>query len=472
VVPAPSPRSRAASGVIGKGAPTFVETAGRDGGWVVFCQAREDTDKNGAIEVSVNQNGMLAGDRMQRFLAIGSGDGEAIDELAAWDPSGKWIVVRRSGSLTLVDTWTRKETDLLALGADPDADRLSYREHRALSFDGAGTNLLYLGKRDGVVRGVVHALGAHTEHVIDPGLPNVWRAALDRSGHWASFLGYSNEMGAKSWPAPRAEGAPPCRAPIDRYNAWVGRGETPVRTLAATTENKAVLAQSFVMALGEARVLREPDGRLLLQRAGKNTELSSAQCGAKILHADAARTRLLVACATPKGRPKLEIVGVGERVELGVDIALAPEDRAPAEPVRLVPVYPGTASALVDLEQKKLVPLKDGDVIIVTHAALALVRRGKRLLVVGAEAKERDLALEVDTLPDTITNGALAVASPFVIDLSTANPVLGKTTGRPLALAPDGQVLVAKSRTPEGLFDGPLEWKRPIPSHPPPPLKN
>lgn len=435
----------------------------------MFCQAREDTDKNGAIEVSVAPNGTLSGDRMQRFLAIGSGDGEAIDELSAWDATGKWIVVRRAGSLSLVDTITRKETDLLALGADVDADRLSFREHRALSFDGAGTKLLYLRKRDGVLSGVVHALATHTEHSIDPGLPNVWRASLDRSGHWAAFLGYSNQEGAKSWPAPRADGPPPCRSPVARYDAWVGRGETPVKTLAAIGENKAVLAQSFVLGLGEDRVLREPDGRLVLQRAGKTSELSPAQCGAKILHADARRTRLLVACTTPKGRPKLEIVGPGERVELGVDIASAPEDRGPGEPQRLVPVYPGTSAALVDLEQKKLVRLTDGDVVVATQAALALVRRGKRLLVIDADGKERDLALETDALPDTVTNGSLAIVAPFVVELSAANPVLGKSTGRPLALAPDGQVLVAKGSTAEGLFEGPLEWKRPIPSPSPKP---
>jgi hypothetical protein len=429
---------------------------------VVFCQAREDSDKNGSLEIGIHANGSFSGDRLQRHLAIGSGEGEAIDELSAADPTGRWLVIRKPGSLTLLDSWSKKTTDLLGLGADPDNDRSSFREHRALSFDGMGTSLLYLARRDDKTRAVVRVLASEKEHVIDPGLSNVWRAELDHDGLWAAFAGFASDAGSKSWPAPKADGPAPCRSPLARYSAWLPKADPVVRTLASATADSATSAPGFVITLGKGWVVREPDGRLLLRKDGKDSELSPAKCGAKILHADARRTRLVVACTTPKGRPLVEIVGVGERHELGVDIASAPEDKKVGASDRLFALYPGTSSALVDLELAKLHKLHDGDIVITTRGARALVRRGKKLFVIDVErASEDELAAETETWPDVVVNGALAAVSPWVVKLDATQPLLGRVTGRPLALAPDGQVLVAPARGDQGVLEGPFEWKRP-----------
>ncbi len=441
----------------------MVEAVARDAGWVVFCQARQDSDQNGELRTGVGHSGKLEGDRLTRFLAIESGEGEAIAALAASDPTGRWLVIQRDGGpLILFDSLTHKETELP--GVDARNDRLPFSPHRSLSFDASGSELLYLTSREGKALSIVRSLPNGSEHAIDPGAENVWRAELDTSGSWAMFRSLPDGSTSKSWPAPPANEAPQCRSPVEHYSAWQGNGTQPTWRLAKIADDVATEVPGFVIPFGRAWVIRESDGRLLLRQDGKDTEVASAKCGARILHADAMRQRLIVACTAPKGRPGVEIVGVGTRIDLGVDVALASDDRAPDEPTRLFALYPGATTALVDLEKGKLVPLEDGDIVVTTHEALALVRRGRKLVVVDASQRsERELEVETDPLPDTFESHGVAVVSPWVVDLERAKPLLGRVKGRALAVSPDGRVLVAQTSDGDvdSLASGPLAWRVP-----------
>jgi hypothetical protein len=70
------------------------------------CQAREDTDRDGKLAVRYGPRGELEGDAMRSYFVLGAGPGEAIDGLAAYDPTGRYVVVVVDGKLWLIDAVT------------------------------------------------------------------------------------------------------------------------------------------------------------------------------------------------------------------------------------------------------------------------------------------------------------------------------------------------------------------------------
>jgi hypothetical protein len=90
------------------GTPGFVRllAAAPSGAWVILCQARADTDKDGSIDVQTGHHGEYFGDELAPYFIRGAGEGEALDAFVAVDPTSRWIVVIRNGSMQLVDTAT------------------------------------------------------------------------------------------------------------------------------------------------------------------------------------------------------------------------------------------------------------------------------------------------------------------------------------------------------------------------------
>jgi hypothetical protein len=174
---------------------------------------------------------------------------------------------------------------------------------------------------------------------------------------------------------------------------------------------------------------------------------------------------LVIACTGPKGRPKLELVGPGFRQELGIDVGAWNDDRPAGKSARLVALYPGNEVTLLDLDQKKLIPLESGDRVAAIWQTRALVRRKRGLVLYDVVSGERR-ALSGTTLPlaESITNNQYAAVAPLVVDLSQAR-VLGRIDGRPLAIAPDGRVAIADGGSADGtrLAMGPMVWHSPTP---------
>jgi hypothetical protein len=456
--------SRAPEGEIGTAHPLTVEAVGTDGGWTCFCQARADTDGDGRVEVRVGPRGELSGDRLERYFALGSGEGEPIEELAAVDPTGRWVVLRRAGKLVLFDTVSRRESELS--DADARNDELPFRQHRSLSFDGSGSLLAYLSTKRGAV---VRTLATGQESLIDPGPGDVWRLELDFGGRFLllrSITSDTNGDHRMTWPAPVAKAPAPCRAPLSTYAAWVGHGDTPTLELAPASGGPARARPGFVAALGDATVERENDGRLVLRDGTAVSELAPAACGARVVHADRERHLLVVACARPKGRPKLWLVGAGERLDLRVSLSAAGSDRPPGPPSRLVALYPGSDTLLLDLETRRSVKVNGGGMVLATHGTVALVRRKRVLLLVdGTDGSERVLAGDLSPSLESFANGAVAFAAPWVVSLE-AGKVLGRIEGRAYALAPNGRALVARGGDADAdrLAVGPLAWLSPVAS--------
>jgi hypothetical protein len=424
--------------------------------------------------VRVGQSGRLSGDALESYLAVGAGAAEHIDELLAFDASGRFVVVRRNDRALLFDTRTGKNTDLTALGADTRDDALPYRNHRTLAFDAAGRHLLYVRGRGAKARAVVRDLATGTEAVIDPGAGDVWRAELDPSGRWVVLRMIANDTngdGKLEWPAPEARSNDwRCHGPVPSYAAWIDRGDTPEVRIAPATGGTATPIAGFVAPFGKALIVRDANGALWLRRSARHrVRLSDAKCGARVLDADVAHRLVLVACTAPKGRPKLELVGAGYHQSLNDDLASLDFDHWPKLlPRRLFAFYPGSDTAVLDFETRKVALLDPGDQVVLTAGTRVLVRRGRQLVLHDvASGDETVLPGKTAALPDLLRAGTDAFVTPLVVDVA-AGKELGKISGRPLALASDGRALVAQGRDADAtqLAVGPLAWETPsAPTH-------
>jgi hypothetical protein len=218
----------------------------------------------------------------------------------------------------------------------------------------------------------------------------------------------------------------------------------------------------FVAAWGTDLLSRKDDGSLYLA----DREIAPADCGAHVLFGDATRKLALVACSEAEGRPPLELVGAGVRVKLDADVAHLDSDHESSLGRRLVPVYPGANAALVDLRERKLQRLEAGDIIVAVDGDAALVRHGRHLVHLRAGNAPRTLNGELPELPFTAVGLHHAAVTPFVVHIASGE-VLGTFSGRPLAVSPEGRVLLAHTDGDgEHLAIGPLRWtaaERPSP---------
>jgi hypothetical protein len=458
----------APAGSIGTHHPLLVEATAADGRWVVLCQAREDTDGDGRVAVRVGPRGELLGDRLSSYLVVGTGPGEAVDELLGSDPTGRWLVLRQRQRVLLRDTRTQRSVDLTALGADTRADRLRYRPHRTLSFDRLGSRLLYVRRRGQATEVVVRQLESGTETLVDPGPGVLWRAELDAQGQWAivhMLVDDTNGNGRLDWPVPPAEqNRWRCTGPIPQLFAWQGRGDTPVIRVAPSSGGATQLVTGFVAPFGSGLLEREPGGRLMLRDASQRSrQLASAKCDARVVHADPTRGLVVAACSGATGRPPLVLLGPGYHQDLSLEVAPHNHHRWPQDTPRLLPLYPGQDTALLDLDRRVVHRLRPGDGVIATSGPRALLRRSRSLLIFdGLTGREHRLPGRTAVLPDVLHTDPIAVVSPLVVDVR-AGRLLGKVTRRPLAASRSGQVLVAEGGDPNAqqLALGPLRWVDP-----------
>lgn len=467
--PAPAPPTPVATGPLGGATPVIVEAAAGDASWIATCAATTDTNGDGKIGVDVGKAGALSGDTLSPSLLIGDAAPEPVDEIAAFDGTGRYLVVKKSGKLVLVDAHARTETTLD--GADVRDDATPYAPHRAVSFDATGSRLMFV--RRGTPRSdvVVRDLATGKEAHVDPGPGKLWRAELSPDGQLVvlrMIVDDTNKNGKLGWPVPeRKKNDWRCHGPIPTYSAWLDRGDTPVVEIAPSSGGKARRVDGFVAPFAGAALVRDKNDRLLLDRgASPPVELADGKCAAHVLHADPARGLLVAACSGEKLRPPVEILGQGVRQATGFDLGAAPSDAWPdAEPQRLFAFQPGADTALVDLDEQSVHLLRRGDRVAATWGALALVQRGRSLLIYDADKKtETALAGSVQADADPRRNGPVAVVAPLVVDLA-APRLLGRVDHAPLAVARDGRVLVAEGgdATASQLAVGPLRWVTPEP---------
>lgn len=445
-----------------------LERASRDGHWVSLCVARNDSNGDGRLTTSSGPRGELRGDAFERFL-VAPGEELAIDGLVGADTSGRYALVLQRGALVLWDAESRKSLDLSALGADARLSAQSFAELRSVDFDRQSRRLLYVKRGDTGARIVIRSLDDGSERQLDPGPGSIWRARFDPGGAFVVvelINEDSNKNGRFDFPAPLLPAPRPCSATPGHYRTWIDRGDRPTTVLVPLSGGTPVVEPELVMPLGEALLLRDASGALLLSRAGKKRVLEPAACKGRIVHADIERELFVVGCAQKKtGKVSLELVTRGERKPLGIELASVELDREVSEAPRLVALYPGLETALLDTDRRELIALKTSDVVLATRGTRALVRRGNTLLVYDADSRtEQALTVTLDRYPRLLLTPPFVFISPALVNLDTG-ALVGLSTARPLALSSEGQLLLSEVEADGadrgGIARGPLHWQTP-----------
>lgn len=461
-------------GDIGSSGPVQLLAASTSGAWVALCDGVEKTAK----------------------LVLGSGSGEAIDDVLAQASTGRYVVVSQGGVTLLVDAVTGTRVNLSELGADVRRARADYAEHRTLSFDARGQYFAYLRKQAGGSHIVLRALEAGVEQVASPGAGEVFRLKLSADARYVTFDALredTNHNGKLDWPAPeepaRKHACDKPSFPRFRSFAYQGRGDAVTRAVLSREAGAVRDVPELVTPLGPSLLVREADGSLRLDQGGKRSPLAPASCAGRVLFADGERGLVLAACAPPPPPPKKRraaasppaggkrevwLFGSGYAKNLQRELYETATDRDAVVGARLVPLYAGSDASVLDLERRELSPLPAGSRVLASNGAQALIWRGNDLHRYDALTKqELRLAHGVLKNPELLQAGSSVLLSPFVI-LGCDGPAL-HSPGRPLALSTSGFVLTAASGAPAaggppGAIHGPLHWvdaKVPPPDGPP-----
>lgn len=440
--------------------PLKLLAASNTAAWVAFC----DGEPSGAK------------------LVLGSGPGEPIDQLLAQDPQGRYVVTSRDGVVELVDAFTLARVDLSELGVDARRARLDYSQHRTLRFDAGGRYLAYVRRSHGgasTPQIVLRTLATGSERIFASGVTDVFRLELSADARYIVFEGLredTNHNGKLDWPAPEETAAKDACGPgLPRFRSfgYQGRGDALTRRLITVESSSVADTPDLVTPLGQSLLVREADGALRLERGGKRSELLPASCGGRVLFADSDRGLVLATCAPPppkhprkgvalappSGKREVWLLAAGSAKKLPGELYETSIDRQAQTGIRLVPLYPGAESALVDLERRELLPLPAGSRVVASVGSRALIWREGDLYGFDAESKrEEQLARGVQKSPDLFDAGGTVLLTPFVV-IGAKGPAL-PSPPRALAVSAPGFVLTASGTASlgDGAIEGPLRW--------------
>ncbi len=453
--------------------PVSVLAADPEARWLAYCSAEADTDGDGQVSVDFAPSGALAGDLFSAKLMIGEKPSVPIESYFDADPTGRFVLVQSEGHVVLFDSATSTRTDMTELGADCRIDLDDRPGHRAFAFSSDGGRMAYLRRKKGKLDVVVRALETGAETAFDPGVSEIFRVAFDAMDTRLVLDAValdSNKNGRFDWPFPLAKAPKPaCTGPVRRLGARYRTGDATVALALELAGGSLRQIPDLVTFLDEGPVIRRASGELVLDPGtSKPALLATSQCGGRVLFADASKNLLLLGCPGTKapGRAEVELVARGYLKRLGVAVQPTELDARAVREQRLVPLYPGGDTLLIDLARRETHLLKPSDLVIHIFETRALVRRRDRLFVFDVETRsELELEVTLDALPYVLTQGRFAVVTPAVVDVG-AGALVGVTRERPLALSRSGQLLVAAGGGPsaERLARGPLTWKAPEPA--------
>jgi hypothetical protein len=443
---------------------TLIEQANRDARWVALCRVQSDESKTATTNADHRE-------AVERVLITPK---EELD-IDAWlgaSPNGRYLLLLQSGALTLWDSETRTSVDLSALGADARLSAETNAHVRVLDFDAQSEHLLYVRRNANGSRAVLRTLSDGSERELDTGPGEIWRARFDPSSAFVTLQmisADSNRNGKLDFPAPLLAAPPPCGDDLVHFRIWEGRGDRAETVLLPLSGSAPIHEPNLVISIADARLLRDENGALLLERAGKKRVLEPAECKGRIVYADALRELFIVGCAQKKktGHVSLELVTREGRKPLDLELASVELDRDVGDSARLIALYPGADTLLFDADRNELIKLQPGDSVLATVRSRALIRRGNALFFYDADTRsESALPGQLDKYPDIFRALPFVFISPLLIDLDTAQ-VVGVTKRRPLALSAGGQLLIGETDADGPSWArGPLRWLTPAPLTP------
>jgi hypothetical protein len=448
--------------------PVLLAAADPERRWLALCQAREDSDGDGAITVTVGMQGELGGDALRGYFVLGGGPGEPIDSFAGADPTGRHVALVQNGRLWLLDVVTGDRHDLSSQGADPRDDARAFLPHRAVAFSADSRHMLYFRGPPARQEVVLRTLGTNTETAIPPGEGLVWRASFEGSGALVRLhvvTEDTNRNGKLDWPAPELAGQRMrCPASITRFPVREHPGDRPLVRLVPVAGGTPLDGPHHVVSVHGAHVERHPDSALVWRLPdGTLRPLAPGRCESRLLHADYTRSFVIVTCRDPKtGRHRLSVRGIGLEQPLDLELIAPAADFWLEGSPRLVPLHAGRNAALFDAETRTVALLTPGDRIIATHAGRALFVRRDELWVWAPEQGEQPLQAKMDPFGRVLRTDPMVAALPSLVDLATSS-LVGHVGEDALAISRDGAALVPLGGSLEVTHppSGPLRWVLP-----------
>lgn len=465
--------------------PFLLQAAAPDGRWLLACQAREDTNRDGTIQVLVGDHGETSGDEARPYLFLKPGAGIAIDDVLAVDALARHLVVVREGALRLLDTVTGQEQMLAPWTAD-DVELSSPQPPVRASFSKDGQRLLYLRSEAGKKVAVLRDVARGEERVLDAGPGLLGQAVLHESGRWAQFdvvAQDTDEDGTLTWPHPQTSLAPArCRGPVGSASLGAWKGDSPVRRFLRVDGGTLVEGRDILQPLGDGLLRTTPHGAIVYEDAQSNQQTWVPEsCRARLYAVDEPRRMLVVGCKTrdPLGT-RLELHGPELHLSFESEVApYSPVKRFPEPRPRLLPTFVLTskdtsrsyALVLLDMERHALVPppLPTGTWVHAMGAHALLKedspeeggeRRKARLWLWNADTGENRLVGEEGGETQRRADEKVLIMG-WLVDLGTAQ-VLGPVAGEPLAIDTAGQALRYARESPlhkEGVPFGPVKWE-------------
>ncbi|NPC69550.1 hypothetical protein D7Y27_02815 [Corallococcus sp. AB004] len=463
--------------------PFVLMDSAPDGRWLFACQAREDTNSDGRIEIALGFHGNIVGDALRPYLFLEPGAGIRIGEVLAVAPTGRFLVLVRDRTLWLLDVETRAEK---VLASDVTPDTTSPQPLIRASFSRDGLRLLYLRPEGGRPVAVVRDLLQGTERMLDAGRGLLGQALLDPSGQWAVFdvVEDTNADGKESWPREDTTLAPAtCRGPVISSSHFGWNGDTPVRRYRRLEGGPLLQGDDILQTMGEGMLRRAPDRSIVLEHAnGRRETWVPSSCNGTLVFADAVHEQVVVVCETQPDLGPLELHGarihqpLGWRMFLpfsGRHIRLSGSDgrllsllaASESEPARAV-------HTVIDLERRTVrgVPLGDVLVSLGPHALLRESvnpvepdgRWGARLWLWNVETGFPPNVLSEAPDSDLFWAGDTVLIMGKRIDLR-AGKVLEDASDEVLALDTQGRVL--RPIEPGSPLYGPVRWEPALKAH-------
>lgn len=457
--------------VIGQPGRIALEGASPSAHWIAYCQSTTDSEAPIA-------NQRTQGDRSHLFLNL-LGQDLAVEAVLRWDPSGQFIVVLIDGVAWLVDAVRDARWDLSLFNPDLRFDGIA--EHRSFAFT-AGALLILTKSEDAENSQLVgidlsglekdHAISSVNFAVKDQ---VVYRLEAEDNHVWTVSLPKGSTT--RYWPAQfRTKATRRCDAqqkfnafarlsafkpdPYIRYSWSYLPHINASQPLPVFTD-----APGFVFGFAKGWVRRLDTGRLMFVEGTVQKQITTARCGARVLHADEATGQFLIACeeyepgAAPSPPPKSQKVSIpkyrfdlylikpGRVLSLKVDTARTGVDVRGQQGLRFVPIRPGAQSAVVDLKRAKLFAF-DGDAqVLTTGPAGALIRRGNKLSLWHFDQTVEDvLDYQLTNLSSVLVRGSLVAVGARIFDLrQTFRSWL--LPGEPIELTTSGHALIPAWRS-------------------------
>lgn len=451
--------------------PVLLRAASARGAWLWGCVVDADTNGDGQRTLEARADGALVGDAASPWLYAGGRRLDGTPLVAGQD--GRFLVVRtQDDAVALLDAQSGTVTALADARVEPDPSGNLW--HRQLAFDDAGRRLAYPTEH-GVRVVALDESGAATT-LADVSLPG--RRVVELTLHEAT-LALRLVPASGGSPVSRARPLPPCSHAVPRPVGWPRSKLEPERFVLrlptvepARAELRAV--PDLLTPLGQHLLRDGGGGRLLLETAaGRLTEPWRGRCGGLPLAVQERAGTVLFGCNGSGFRKQLELRGSdGSASTLEQTVAPRLDAFVRRVSARLLAVYPGADAGVVDLEQRRYVPLLAGDHVVSVFGARVLVQRGTQLRWVDVEAAAgapaaapNGVALgETEPLLEPLLAGGYAYVRPWLVELTSGTAT--RVEEPVLAVDTSGRVLVAASGGSATVARGPLRWSAPFPAAP------